>query len=165
MNTQKLIRKSKTTDCRTDITKAFHALTTKKNLFFITITGIQTPHVKDLHFQLTNKLFNSIHSDYKYSFEYINYLFVIEYGGMISKTDVSDSFIRNLGLHSHCLVNTSLSKQQLEVYINCSFKKIPTYQIRDISNSTTKEDLLSYLLKQNDTGLMTKDNYNYKISV
>jgi hypothetical protein len=165
MNTPKLIRKSKTTDCRTDITKAFQTLAQKENLYFITITGIITPHVKDLHFQLTNKLFNSIYKDYKKSFEYVNYLFVIEYGGMISKSNVSGSYIRDLGLHTHCLVNTSLSKQQLEVYINTSFKKVPTYKISDISKSTTKDDLLNYLLKQSDTGLMTKESYNYKILI
>jgi hypothetical protein len=84
---------------------------------------------------------------------------------MISKSNVSDSFIRNPGLHTHCLVNTSLSKQQIEAYIATSFNKIPTYQIRDISNSTTKDDLLNYLLKQDETGLMTNDSYNYKILV
>jgi hypothetical protein len=160
---QRLIRKSKTTDNTTDITRAYNNLSQDKNLFFITLTGVPTTNVKDLNFQLTNNLFNTINADYRSSYEYINYLFIIEYGGAISKSNVSNLFLRNLGLHAHCIVDTSLSQQQLDFYINTAFKKIPNYQIQDISQSTTKPALLNYLLKQNNTGLMTKDSYNYKI--
>ncbi|MBB3056819.1 hypothetical protein [Mucilaginibacter gotjawali] len=165
MNKNKLIRKSKTTDNKTDITRAFNNLSQNKNLYLLTLTGIPTTNVKDLNFQLTNNLFNTINADYKNSFEYINYLFIIEYGGIISKNDVSSSFIRNLGLHAHCIINTSLYEPQLEFYINTAFKKIPNYKIQNISNSTTKNGLLNYLLKQSATGLMTKESYNYKILI
>jgi hypothetical protein len=160
----KLIRKSKnTTDYVSDITKAFAILSAKDKLFHITLDGIPTKHIQDLYFQLTNKLFNNINKDYSRSFEFINYLFITEYGGIISKEKVFGTSIKDLGIHAHCLVNTSLSIPQLEYYINTSFKKIPDYKIDDISQSTTKEYLLEYLLKQDKTGLMTKDSYNYKI--
>jgi hypothetical protein len=59
----------------------------------------------------------------------------------ISKEKVYNSFINDLGIHSHCLVNTSLSIQQLGYYINTCFKTIPDYKIQDISKSNTKEGL------------------------
>lgn len=160
-----LIRKSRTTNNITDITRAFNYLSPNKNLYYLTLTGIPTANTKDLNFQLTNKLFNTINNDNQNSFEYINYLFIIEYGGTISKSNVSSSPIRNLGLHAHCIINTSLSKSQLDFYISTVFKRIPNYKIQDISNSTTKAGLLNYLLKQSVTGLMTKDSYNYKILI
>lgn len=183
MKSPKLLRKDKNTnDYVSDITKAYNKLSQRKKLYFITMSGIPTNHIKDLNFKLTNNFFNNIHSDiidlneqitekffhtinkdYKNSLEYLNYLFIIEYGGMISKEKESESFIRNMGLHCHCIVNTSLSKAQLEYYINTSFKRIPNYKIQDITKSNTKEDLLNYLLKQEKTGLLSKDNYNYKI--
>lgn len=160
-----LIRKARTTNNITDITRAFNYLSQNKNLYYLTLTGIPTPNAKDLNFQLTNKLFNTINTDNQNSFEFINYLFIIEYGGTISKSNVSSSPIRNLGLHAHCIINTSLSKSQLDFYISTVFKRIPNYKIQDISNSTTKAGLLNYLLKQSVTGLMTKDSYNYKILI
>ena len=70
-----------------------------------------------------------------------------------------------MGIHSHCIVNTTLSISQVEFYINTAFKVIPDYKIQDISKSTTKDGLLNYLLKQDEIGLMTKECYNYKILV
>jgi len=166
MSKTKLLRKSKNNpNFITDITRAFNILSKRDKLFLITLDGIHTPHIQDLNFQLTNKLFNSIHKDYNNTFEFINYLFIIEYGGIISKEKEFDVYIQDLGIHSHCLVNTSLSKEQLEFYINTSFKNAPDYKIQNISKSDTKEDLLNYLLKQNKTGLLTKDSYNYKIKI
>ena len=146
MKTPKLLRKDKNTkDYVSDITKAYNNLSKRKNIYFITLAGIPIRHVKDLNFKLTNNFFNNIHSDiidlneqitekffntinkeYKNSFEYLNYLFIIEYGGMVSKEKESESVIRNMGLHCHCIVNTSLSEQQLEHYINTSFKDFLT---------------------------------------
>ncbi len=166
MTKQRIIKKSKdTTNIVEDITKAFTILSKKETLYMITLDGIPTPHIQDLYFQLTNKFFNSIHKDYKNTFEYINYLFIIEYGGIISKEQEYNNYIQNLGIHAHCIVNTSISKKDLEYYINTSFKKIPDYKIQDISKSDTKEKLLDYLLKQKKNGLMISDNYNYKIEV
>lgn len=160
------IRKSKhTTDYISDITKAFTILSNKKNLYHITIEGIPTPHMKDWSFQLTHKLFNVINKDYKSSMEYFNYLYIGEYGGIISKQKVFNNQIENLGIHAHCIINTSLSVPQLEYYIKTAFKKNPNCDIQDISKSTTKGSLLDYLLKQEKTKLMTSDSYNYKITL
>ena len=162
----KLLKKSKnTTDYLSDIIKAYTILSKKDKLYHITIEGIPTPHIQDLSFQLNYKLFNTIVKDHSKSYEYINYLFVVEYGGIISKGNVYNAEIKNLGIHSHCIVNTSLSIPQLKFYINTAFKVIPDCEIQDISKSTTKDGLLNYLLKQSVTGLMTKESYNYKILV
>lgn len=166
MNKLKLIKKSKDTkDFIQDITKAYSILSKKKKLYMITLEGIPTTHTRDLGFQLTNKFFNSIHKDIRHSFEYINYLFIIEYGGIISKEKEFDNYIEDLGIHAHCIVNTSITKEHLEYYINTLFKSPPNYKIQDISKSDTKEKLLNYLLKQSKSGLLTPESYNYKISL
>lgn len=160
----RLLKKSLTNDIVTDISKAFNLLSKKDKLYFITIEGISYPHIKDMNFELTNRLFNTIHKEYRNTFEFMNYLFIIEYGGVISKTKLFDTLIEDLGIHCHCLVNTSLTKIQLEYYINTSLKKVPNVDIQDISKSDTKEYLLNYFTKQNKSGLMTRDSYNYKIT-
>jgi hypothetical protein len=162
----KLLKKSKnTTDYLSDIIKAYTILSKKDKLYHITIEGIPTPHIQDLSFQLNYKLFNAIVKDYSKSYEFINYLFVLEYGGIISKENIYNAEIKDLGIHSHCIVNTSLSIPQLEFYINTAFKVIPDYKIQNISKSTTKDELLNYLLKQDETKLMSTDSYNYKILI
>lgn len=159
----KLLKKRNDIDIETDITRAFNLLSKREKLYHITIQGLETHHTKDLQFIITNKLFNTIHKDCKNTFEYIDYLFVIEYGGIISKRNVFNSEIEDFGIHCHCIVNTSLPKQAIEFYLSNCFKKTPNYRIDDFSKSTTKENLLNYLLKQNKTGIMIYENYNYKI--
>jgi hypothetical protein len=164
MNTTKLLKKSpNNTDYKSDIINAYTILSKKDKLYHITLEGISTPHIQDLYFQLTNKLFNTIHKDYKHTFEFLNYLFVIEYGGVISKKKLFDSYIQDLGIHAHCIINTSLTMDQINFYLNTCFKKIPDIKIQNISKGNEKEGLLNYLLKQDETGLMTSDSYNYKI--
>jgi len=166
MNKTTLLRKSKnTTDYVSDITKAFTTLSKRKKLYHITLQGIPTHTIEDLSFQVTNKFFNRINKEHRNPYGYVNYLFIMEYGGMFSKAKVYNSKIDDLDIHAHCLVDTSLTPGQLEFYINTVFKVIPDYKIDDISKSNTKDGLLNYLLKQNETGLMTKDSYNYKILV
>ena len=140
----RLIKKSlNTPDFITDITKAYQILSKKESLYFITLTGIPTSHVEDLNFQLTNKLFNSIHKDYRNSNEYLNYLFIIEFGGIISKEQEYDNFIRNMGIHVHCIVNTSLLFPQLEFYFKTSFKSTPNCDFKNITKSNNKDELLN----------------------
>ena len=166
MSNTTLLKKSKdTTDYLSDITKAFTILSKKDKLYHITLDGIPTKKIENLNFQLTNKFFNKINKHHRNPYDHVNYLFVLEYGGIISKNKVHGSKINNLGIHAHCLVDTSLSKAQLEFYINTAFEKIPDYKIHNISKSTTKDGLLNYLLKQNVNGLMEKDSYNYKILI
>jgi len=160
---QKLLRKRSDIDIETDITRAFNILSKREKLYHITIEGLEPHHTKDLQFIITNKLFNTIYKDYRNTFEFIDYLFVIEYGGIISKRNVFDSEIKDLGIHCHCIVNTSLPIKVIEFYLNTCFKKIPDYKIDDISKSNTKEKLLNYLLKQTKSGLLKSDSYNYKI--
>ena len=164
MTTNRLLRKKKDVkDFITDITAAYNIISKRNKLYMITIQGLPTPHIQDLNFQITNRFFNTIHKDISKSFEYINYLFIIEYGGIISKEKEFDNFIKDLGIHAHCIVETSLSKMDLEYYLNTCFKKIPNYKIQNISTSNTKDNLLNYLLKQSKNNLLTSDSYNYKI--
>jgi hypothetical protein len=166
MNKTSLLKKSKnTTDYVSDITKAFTILSKRNKLYHITLEGIPTPHIQDLSFQLTNNFFNRINKDHRNPYDHVNFLFVLEYGGIISKNKVYGSKINNLGIHAHCIVDTSLSQAQLEFYVNTAFERIPDYKIDNISNSTTKDGLLDYLLKQNVSGLMTISSYNYKILI
>lgn len=183
MNNQ-LLKKSNNLNPKTDITKAFNILSKRDKLYMLTLTGIPVSHIRDLNFQLTNNFFNTIHrkikatneeltgklfekieEDYKTSFEHIDYLFVIEYGGLISKKNIDTTYIRNMGIHAHCIIDTSLSKDHLEFYVNTCFKRIPNLKMQNISKSNTKPELLDYLLKQEKNGLLTSGSYNYKISI
>lgn len=164
MTKTRLLKKKKgSEDYIDDIIRAYNILSKRKKLYMITIQGLPTPHIQDLNFQLTNRFFNTIHRNINRTFEYLNYLFIIEYGGIISKKKEFDNYINDLGIHAHCIVETSLSRTDLEFYINTCFKKIPDYKIQNISLSDTKENLLNYLLKQSKNNLLTNESYNYKI--
>ena len=63
-----------------DIRYSFQKLTSQNNpILSITINNRDCLTVEKLRFNLTNKLFNKIHKDYKQTFEIVNYLYVIEY--------------------------------------------------------------------------------------
>ena len=164
-NTTLLKKPKDVTDYVSDITKAFTILSKRKKLYHITLQGIPTQKIEDLSFQLTNKLFNKINKEHRNPYGHVNYLFIIEYGGTISKAKVYNSTINDLDIHAHCLVDTSLTPEQLKFYINTVFKVLPDCDIQDISKSTTKDGLLNYLLKQDETKLMSTDSYNYKILI
>jgi hypothetical protein len=126
----------------------------------ITITHTIAKHETDLKHILTNKLFNSIHQDYKKSKEHINYLFVIEYPEVISKGHYLPS---NCGIHTHIVVNTSLPIETLKFYINQSTRG--DVYIEDITDRDDRNNYINYLIKQGKRNLLTNDNYNYKITL
>ena len=56
---------------------------TKSNIIKFDINYTNSKHTKDLHFKLTNKVFNSLHKQFYY--EKLNYLFVIENNEILSR--------------------------------------------------------------------------------
>jgi hypothetical protein len=147
-----------------DIINAFTTLIKQNDreksikMLSITITDTIAKHNKDLRHLLTNSLFNSIHKDYKNTLEVINYLFVIEYPEIISKGKLLPN---NCNVHSHIVLNTTLSKDVIEYYIQQSTKG--DVYIEDISKRKDRNNYVNYLVKQSN--LFTNDNYNYKITM
>jgi len=133
----------------------------KGDFYFITITKTNSQHAKDLNFLISNHFFNKMWKDYKHTHEFINYLFVIEYPEAISKIDKPIDKLDSCRVHSHILLNTSLSAKTLDYYLNTTFnikhiKNIP------ITNRPDKEQLINYFLKQN---FLNEDCYNYKVII
>jgi hypothetical protein len=126
----------------------------------ITITHTIAKHESDLRHLITNKLFNTIHQDYKNTKEHINYLFVIEYPEVITKGEYLPT---NCGIHTHIVVNTSLPKEIIEYYINKSTKG--DVFIEDITKRNDRENLINYMIKQGKMNYLTDINYNYKIDL
>lgn len=142
-----------------DIRYSFNKLTSKNNpILSITINNTNCKTAKELRFNLTNKLFNRIHKEYKQSFEIINYLFVIEYptkvsmGNLIPETCIP---------HTHIILETTLPENIIEYYIQSTFNNIDIY-IENITKRDDKSNYINYLTKQ--INLLTDDNYNYKIN-
>jgi hypothetical protein len=124
----------------------------------ITITDTVAKHLTDLRHLITNSLFNTINKEYKKTNEIVNYLFVIEYPEAVSKGEIVPS---NCKVHSHIVLNTTLSKETIEYYIQQSTKG--EVYIEDITKRNDRNNYVNYLVKQSK--LFTNDNYNYKITI
>jgi uncharacterized protein with NRDE domain len=159
----KLVKKNgykKLNEIKTDLQNTFNKLISNSgDFYFITITKNNSPHAKDLNFQISNGLFNSIWKDYKHSREYTNYMFVIEYPEAISKIDKPIDRLLKCSVHSHILVNTSLSEKALNYYVNRTFKSA-NIKMFCINKRPDKNNLINYFIKQN---FLEDDCYNYKI--
>jgi hypothetical protein len=158
----KLIKKNgyKTLDeIKIDLQKTFsHIISNEGDFYFVTITKNQSPHARDLNFQITNGLFNRIWKDYKHSREFTNYLFVIEYPEAISKIDKPIDKLNQCNVHSHILINTTLSKTTLNYYLNTTFKQADIKK-ELINKRIDKTELINYFIKQI---FLEDDCYNYK---
>ena len=158
----KLIKKNgyKTLDeIKIDLQKtSTQVISNSGDFYFVTITKNQSPHARDLNFQITNGLFNRIWKDYKHSREFTNYIFVIEYPEAISKIDMPIDRLDKCSVHSHILVNTSLSKKTLDYYLNTTFSNADI-QTSLINKRPDKKELINYFIKQN---FLEDDCYNYK---
>ena len=124
----------------------------------ITITDTIAKHLTDLRHLLTNSLFNTINTEHKKTNEIVNYLFVIEYPEAVSKGKIVPS---NCNVHSHIILNTSLSKEVIKDYIQQSTKG--DIYIEDITKRNDRNNYVNYLVKQIE--LFTNENYNYKIKL
>ena len=169
---KKLMKKSgdKTLeDIYLELSKVYsQMLTNGGRFYFITITDTNSPHPKDLNFTLTNKLFNSIWNDYKKSYEVVNYLFVIEYPGAITKTyknykaaQIELELLEDCKVHTHIVMNTTLTEEVIESYIYSTFKS-PNIKTIEITTNPKRENLINYFKKQE---FLSDDSYNYKITL
>jgi len=169
---KKLLKKSGTKtleDVYIDLSKTYRQMLTNEGKFyFITITDTLSPHPKDLNFTLTNKLFNTIWIDYKKSFEIVNYIFVIEYPGAITKKFKNDKsaqieleLLDSCEVHCHIVLNTTLTKDVVEGYIYSTFNN-PNIKTIDITNNPKRENLINYFKKQE---YLRDESYNYKITL
>lgn len=158
----KLIKKNgyKSLDeIKIDLQKTFsHIISNRGDFYFITITKNKSPHAKDLNFKITNGLFNRIWKDYKHSKEFTNYIFVIEYPEAISKMDMPIDKLNSCSVHSHILVNTTLTEKTLDYYLNTTFSNANIKKER-INQRPDKKELINYFIKQN---FLEDDCYNYK---
>jgi hypothetical protein len=152
-----------------DLSKTYSKMLNNSGRFyFITITDTNSPHPKHLNFTLTNKLFNTIWNDYKKSFEFVNYLFVIEYPGAFTKTyknykaaQLELELLKECEVHCHIVLNTTLSEEVIESYIYSTFNE-PNIKTIEITNNPKRENLINYFKKQQ---FLCDDAYNYKFTL
>lgn len=141
-----------------DIRYSFNKLTSQNNpILSITISNTNCKTAKELRFNLTNKLFNRIHKDYKQTPEKINYLFVIEYPTKIS---IGNLIPETCIPHTHIILETTIPETTIEYYIQTTFRNCDIY-IENITKRNDKMNYVNYLIKQKN--ILTNDNYNYKI--
>jgi hypothetical protein len=150
---------SKTTEMIVDdIRYSFHKLTQQNNsILSITISNTGCKTKEELRFFLTNKFFNRIHKEYNNTLEIINYLFIIEYP---TKVSMGNQIPENCDVHTHIILDTTLTSKQIEYYIQTIFKN-PDIYIENITKRNDKLNYVEYLTKQKN--LLTSDSYNYKI--
>lgn len=145
---------------KNDITYSFNKIISQKNpIYFITISNTYISSAEQLRFTLTNKIFNTIHKEYKNTFEVINFLYVIEYPEKVSRGNMMPD---NFDVHTHIILETTLIPQQIKHYIEINFLN-PDIDIKRIDNRDDKMNIVNYILKQEN--ILTDDNYNYKISI
>jgi hypothetical protein len=143
-----------------DIRYSFQKLTSQNNpILSITINNTDCKTAEELRFNLTNRLFNKIHKDYKQTPEIINYLFVIEYP---TKVSMGNLIPESCKPHTHIILETTLPKDIIEYYIQSTFRNVDVY-IENISKRDDKLNYANYLTKQ--INILTDDNYNYKINI
>ncbi len=143
-----------------DIRYSFQKLTSQNNpILSITISNTDYKTAEELRFNLTNRLFNKVHKDYKQTPEIINYLFVIEYP---TKVSMGNLIPESCKPHTHIILETTLPKNIIEFYIHSTFRNVDVY-IENISKRDDKLNYANYLTKQ--INILTDDNYNYKINI
>ena len=141
-----------------DIRYGIKKIMAKNNpIYHFTISNTDVYSAKQLRFILTNKIFNRIHKDYKKSYEFLNYIFVIEYPEKVSRGNLIPD---DCEVHSHIIIETSLLPQQIDFYIKTTFRNSDVFSER-IDKRNDKHNFVNYLLKQKH--LFTDNNYNYKI--
>lgn len=143
-----------------DIRYSFQKLTSQNNpILSITINNTDCKTAEELRFNLTNRLFNKIHKDYKQTPEIINYLFVIEYP---TKVSMGNLIPESCKPHTHIILETTLPENIIEYYIQSTFRSVDIY-IENITKRDDKLNYANYLTKQ--INILTDDNYNYKINI
>jgi hypothetical protein len=159
-------RGAKTTEIiESDITYVFNKIISQKSpIYFLTISNTRFTEPKELKF-LIRTFLNKMLNDYKYSFEKINYLYVIEYPEKVSRGNMMPE---NCYLHTHIILETDLRPDVIFHYANIFFynkevlyKSKGWYDLKNITNRDDKIYLTDYFLKQKK--IFDDLNYDYKI--
>ncbi len=175
----KIITKNRDTktlfEAKNDIVYSFDYLIAKNNLktqnqtlYKIDLTNTKSKHIKHLNFDLKNKFFVKLERENPT--EILDYLFVIEYDGIISIGNQQIDEVDFCKVHSHIVVNTTLP---IDLLINQFIAIFPvtTFEIdyrknncdvyiENISKRIDKENYINYLIKQD---YLNEYAYNYKI--
>ena len=135
---------------------------TKSNIIKFDINFTNSKHTKDLHFKLTNKVFNSLHKQYYY--EKLNYLFVIENNEILSRGNYLIDDLDEVRVHSHIVIDTTIPLSILQK----KFKNVLGIQSdiysEDITKRNDKYFYINYLVKQNrQNKYLTYNSYNFKV--
>ena len=137
---------------------------TKSNIIKFDINYTNSKHTKDLHFKLTNKVFNSLHKQFYY--EKLNYLFVIENNEILSRGNYLIDDLDEVRVHTHIVIDTTIPYSILEKKIvNVLGNQTDIYS-EDITKRSDKELYINYLVKQNkENNYLTYKSYNFKIDI
>jgi hypothetical protein len=137
--------------------------TSVNKTYHITVGETKAKHESDLHFILTNNLFNRINREIRNTLEHLNYIFVIEYPEIISQGFLIPT---NCNVHAHIVLNTSLNKETLEYYLHSTFGNDSHIKVDDTTKRNDKGEFINYLLKQTkENKLLTDRSYNFKITM
>ena len=175
----KIITKNRDTktlfEAKNDIVYSFDYLIAKNNLktqnqtlYKIDLTNTKSKHIKHLNFDLKNKFFVKLERENPT--EILDYLFVIEYDGIISIGNQQIDEVDFCKVHSHIVVNTTLPidlliNQFIAIFPVTAFeidyrKNNCDVYIENISKRIDKENYINYLIKQD---YLNEYAYNYKI--
>jgi len=136
---------------------------TKSNIIKFDINYTNSKHTKDLHFKLTNKIFNSLHKQFYY--EKLNYLFVVENNEIISRGNYLLDDLDEVRIHTHIIIDTSIPLTILEKKFKDVLGKESDIYSENITNRNDKIFYINYLLKQNrENNYLTINSYNFKIN-
>ncbi len=135
---------------------------TKSNIIKFDINYTNSKHTKDLHFKLTNKVFNSLHKQYYY--EKLNYLFVIENNEIISRGNYLLDDLDEVVVHTHIVIDTTIPFSILQKKLVDVLGKQSDIFSENITNRNDKIFYINYLVKQNrENHYFTFQSYNFKI--
>ena len=143
------------------LNKAFKKLDqNSKNLYHIVITDLKAKHSKDYLFKTGTYLLKPLFKEAKFQGGFMDYVNVIEYSSDISKGGFTQD-IKDLGLHSHIIINTSLSEKSVLHYANSVFGNGVDVFVENITNNQTRHKVYDYLQKQ--VHILSDDNYKIMI--
>ena len=131
-----------------------------KNLYHIVVTDLKAKHGKDYLFKTGTYLLKPLFKEAKFQGGFLDYVNVIEYSSDISKGGFTQD-IKDLGLHSHIIINTSLSEKSVFHYANSVFGKGVDVFVENITNNQTRHKVYDYLQKQ--VHILSDDNYKIMI--
>jgi len=141
----------------------------KQTLYKIDLTNTKSKHTKQLHFDLKNNFFVKLERENPE--ETLDYLFVIEYDGIISIGNQQIDEVDFCKVHSHIVVNTTLPIEVLKKQLIKTFP-VSTFEfdfrrkncdvfIENMSKRNDKEKYVNYLIKQD---YLNEYSYFYKIN-